>query len=100
MCYYPDNITEQMFDFPIKLIKKYFKKAIDKSKKKIIMKPQFKNPTEKGVVLLRHRLYAENRRCREPTFGYKTFQRLRYFFVAVAEVFFYYKKTKKEDDLV
>ena len=59
------------------------------------MEPQLKNPTEKGVVLLRIRLRGFLR-IREPKFGYKTFQRLRYYFVAVAEVFFYYKKDEKE----
>ena len=59
------------------------------------MEPQLKNPTEKGVVLLRNRLFGVFSWFREPKFGYKTFQRLRYCFVAVAEVFFYYKNKER-----
>lgn len=60
------------------------------------MKPQFKNPTEKGVVLLRIRLRGFLR-IREPKFGYKTFQRLRYYFrCCLQKSFFITKKTKRK----
>ena len=63
------------------------------------MKPQIENSTEKGVVLLRIRLRGFLR-IREPKFGYKTSRRLRYYFVAVAEVFFLLQKRRKGSGLV
>jgi hypothetical protein len=63
------------------------------------MKPQIENSTEKGVVLLRIRLRGFLR-IREPKFGYKTFQRLRYVISLLLQKSFFITKIKKEDDLV
>ena len=89
--------AKQMFDY---CKKKYFKKHIDKGEKKNIMEPQSNKSHRKGsssITASTIRNFVSW--CREPDFGYKTFQRLRLFFVAVAEVFFLLLK-KKESDLV
>ena len=79
-----------MFDY---CKKKYFLKHIDKGEKKNIMKPQ---SHRKGSSLIAKANVPEllcSWHC-EPETGYETSRRLR-FFVAVCEVFFYYKKERR-----